>query len=345
MTTITKPLGDDEERMRRSAALWSLYGGLAVLVGKFAAYFVTESTAVFSDAMESTVNVATALFLVYSIRLAATPADRNHPYGHGKIEFFAVGVEGTLIVVAALSILYAAGNAFVFGSKIHTIDIGMGILVAFTLVNAVLGWHLVRVGERVGSMALRADGMHILTDVWTTLGVVVGLVAVRLTGLTVLDPIAATIVALNILRTGYTLAREAVGGLMDEADDDLLLSIIDRLEERRADWCIDVHSLRVWRSGALHHVDFHLTVPRYFDADQLHDADDQYKSDAFYPDRRDWDVIVHYDPCRPRHCAECKVDPCPRRAEAFKSREPLTLLAATREDESLDEGLPLGPKV
>ncbi|MDP6977379.1 MAG: cation diffusion facilitator family transporter [Myxococcota bacterium] len=345
MTTISKPLGDDEERARRTAALWSLYGGLAVLTGKFAAYFVTESTAVFSDAMESTVNVVAAMFLVYSIRLAATPADRNHPYGHGKIEFFAAGVEGTLIVVAALSILYTAGKDFLFGSRIHTIGVGMGILAVFTLVNAALGRHLVRVGERVGSMALRADGMHIITDVWTTVGVIIGLLAVRLTGLTVLDPIAATIVALNILRIGYSLAREAVGGLMDEANDDLLQSIIDRLEERRADWCIDVHSLRVWRSGALHHVDFHLTVPRYFDADQLHDADDQYKADAFYQDRDDWDVIVHYDPCRPRHCSECKVEPCPIRAEAFKSREPLTLLAATREDESLDEGVPLRSSV
>ncbi len=345
MTTISHALGAEAARARRSAARWSLYGGLAVMIGKFAAFFVTESTAVFSDAMESTVNVATALFLVYSIRLAAVPADRNHPYGHGKIEFFAAGVEGTLIVVAALSILYAAGNAFVFGSKIHTIDLGVGILVGFAAINGLLGWHLIRVGERVGSLALRADGKHIITDVWTTVGVVIGLIAVRLTGLTVLDPIAATAVALNILRTGYGLAREAVRGLMDEANDELLESIIDRLESNRPDWCIDVHSLRVWSSGNLHHVDFHITVPRYFDTEQLHESDEQYKWDAFYRDESGWDVIIHYDPCRPRHCAGCKVEPCRMRSEAFKAREPLSLLDATREDESLDEGLPLGPTV
>jgi len=345
MTTISKNLGEDADRARRAAANWSLYGGLAVMAGKFAAFFVTDSTAVFSDAMESGVNVAAALFLVYSIRLAATPADRNHPYGHGKIEFFAAGVEGTLIAVAALSILYAAGRAFVYGSQIHTIDLGLAILVAFTAVNGLLGWHLVRVGERVGSLALRADGMHILTDVWTTAGVVVGLVAVRLTGLTVLDPIAASLVALNILRTGYSLTREAVRGLMDEADDQLLERIIERLEQARKPWCIDIHSLRVWSSGALHHVDFHLTVPRYFDTERLHEADEDYKNDAFQHDEGGWDVIVHYDPCRPRHCAGCRVEPCSLRSEAFEAREPFSLLESTRADEDLDEGRPLGPTV
>lgn len=342
MTTITQNLSEEAARARRTAALLSLYGGLAVMAGKFGAWFLTDSTAVFSDAMESTVNVAAALFLVYSIRLAARPADRNHPYGHGKVEFFAAGVEGTLIVVAAISILYAAGRAFWFGPQVHTIDLGIAILVAFTVVNGLLGWHLIRVGDRVGSLALRADGMHLITDVWTTVGVVIGLLLVRFTGLTILDPIAATIVALNILRTGYGLAREAVAGLMDEADDALLGEIIERLERTRSDWCIDVHSLRVWRSGALHHVDFHMTVPRYYDTERIHEVDEEYKEEAFHRHDPGWDVIIHYDPCRPRHCAACTVEPCSVRSEPFVSRPALTLLDATREDESLDEGLPLG---
>jgi len=342
MTTISNKLDAPGEKARRRAALVALYGGIAVLLGKFVAYFVTESTAVLSDAMESTVNVAAALFLVYSIRFAATPADRNHPYGHGKIEFFAAGVEGTLIVVAALMILFAAGRAFVLGPSIHAIDLGMAILVVFSAINGLLGWHLLTVGKRVGSLALRADGMHLMTDVWTSVGVVVGLLAVRFTGWKILDPIAATVVAINILRTGYTLAREAIRGLMDEANDSLLQSIIDRLENTRKDWCIDVHTLRVWSSGALHHVDFHLTVPRYFDTEQLHEGDEAYKSDAFDPDEGIWDVIIHYDPCRPRHCSGCKTQACPVRSEAFVEREPLSLLEATRGDEDLDDGLPIG---
>lgn len=342
MTTISKSLSDEAEAARRWAAWLALYGGVLVLAGKTVAYAVTESTAVLSDALESIVNVVTALFLVYSIRLAARPADRNHPYGHGKIEFFAAGVEGTLIVVAALLILVAAGQAFWYGPKIHRIGLGMQILAGFTVVNGLIGWHLVRVGRRVDSLALRADGMHLLTDVLTTLGVLVGLLGVRLTGWKLLDPLAATMVALNVLRMGWQLSREAVRGLMDEADDSLLESIIEQLEACRKDCCIDIHSLRVWSSGALHHVDYHIAVPRYFDTEQLHELDENYKHDAFTGDDHGWDVIIHYDPCRPRHCPSCKMDPCPVRSEPFVAREPLTVIDATREDESLDEGAPLG---
>ena len=342
MTTISKSLSEEAETARGRAARLALYGGVLVLGGKMTAFAVTDSTAVLSDALESIVNVVTALFLVYSIRLAATPADRNHPYGHGKVEFFAAGVEGTLIVVAGLLILLAAGDAFWHGPRIHRIDLGMQILLGFTVVNGLIGWQLIRVGERVNSLALRADGMHLLTDVLTTVGVLIGLLGVRLTGWKILDPIAATIVALNILRTGIHLSRESVRGLMDEANDSLLELIIERLESTRRDSCIDLHSLRVWSSGALHHLDFHLTVPRYLDAESLHELDENYTHDAFAHDDHAWDVIIHYDPCRPRHCANCKMEPCPVRSEPFVTREPLTVFETTREDESLDEGTPLG---
>ncbi|MCH7866772.1 MAG: cation transporter [Myxococcales bacterium] len=341
MSTISKSLRGEAEKARSRAAMLSLYGGVLVLGGKAVAYVLTESTAVLSDALESIVNVVTALFLVYSIRLAATPADRNHPYGHGKIEFFAAGVEGTLIVVAATLILAAATQAFLHGSNIHSIDIGIALLLGFSAINAGIGWHLIRVGQRVNSIALRADGAHLLTDVLTTIGVLIGLLGVRVTGWTVLDPIAATIVGLNILRVGWKLSREAVRGLMDEADDSLLASIIEKLEKSRKDWCIDLHSLRSWSSGALHHVDFHLTVPRYFDTEKLHESEETYKRDSFADDQQAWDVIIHYDPCRPRHCDSCKVDPCPVRSAPFVSREPFDVINSTREDETLDEGIPL----
>jgi cation diffusion facilitator family transporter len=341
VTTISKQMGGDAESARRRAAFLALYGGVLVLGGKAIAYVVTDSTAVLSDALESTVNVATALFLVYSIRVAATPADRNHPYGHGKVEFFAAGVEGTLIVVAGVLILFAAMQAFWIGPTVHSIDVGVQILIAFTAINAIIGWHLIRVGRQVDSLALRADGMHLLTDVLTTVGIVIGLLGVYLTGWQLLDPIAATIVALNILRMGWQLAREAVRGLMDEANDELLKVIINRLEIARSSCCIDLHSLRVWSSGALHHVDYHLTVPRYYDTEQLHELDEQYKYDAFETEDQDFDVIIHYDPCRPRHCAGCKMDACPVRSEPFASRKPFDVDDCTREDETLDEGMPL----
>lgn len=342
MTTILRSLKNrEEEAARRNAAYLALYGGIAVLAGKTFAYFLTDSTAVLSDALESTVNVVTALFLVYSIRLSSAPADRDHPYGHGKIEFFAAGVEGTLIAVAAVLIMVAATYSLWYGPQVRQIDLGVQLLIGFSLVNAAIGWHLLRVGERVDSMALRADGLHLLTDVLTSVGVVVGLIAVRVTGIQILDPLMAILVAMNILRTGWKLSRTAIKGLMDEADDELLESITKRLEVARKDWCIDVHSLRTWSSGNLHHVDFHLTVPRYYDAERLHEVDEEYKADAFATDPRPWDAIIHYDPCRPRHCSTCPMSPCHTRSDEFKERVPLQIEDCTRTDESLDEGVPL----
>ena len=335
----------EEETARRRAAYLALYGGITVLAGKTLAYFLTDSTAVLSDALESTVNVVTALFLVYSIRLSSTPADRNHPYGHGKIEFFAAGVEGTLIAVAALLIMVAAAYSLWYGPKVHQIDLGIQLLIGFSLINGAIGWHLLRVGKRVHSLALHADGMHLMTDLLTTAGVVAGLIAVRVTGIQYLDPLAAILVAINILRTGWNLSRTAIKGLMDEADDDLLETITARLEAARKAWCIYVHSLRTWSSGNLHHVDFHLTVPRYYDAERMHEVDEDYKTEAFASDARPWDAIIHYDPCRPRHCSGCTVTPCPTRSSPFKERLPLSIEETTRTDESLDEGMPLNEEL
>jgi cation diffusion facilitator family transporter len=341
MTDHRISVEDQATDERRRAATISLYGGVVVLVGKAAAYSLTGSTAVLSDALESVVNVVAAAFLLYSIRLASTPADRNHPYGHGKIEFFSAGVEGTLIAFAAGLILFEAIGDIWRGPELHRLNEGMLVLAFFGAINAGIGLHLVRVGNRLGSLALRADGMHLLTDVITTLGVLIGLLAVKLTGWSYLDPIAAVIVALNILRVGWQLAREAVSGLMDEADEALLEQISVSLESQRKPWSIDIHTLRTWRSGATHHVDLHMTVPRYYDAERLHEVDEVLGVDLFEHSQLRGDMIVHFDPCRPRHCTSCAMEDCPVRSHAFEERAPYSVGLLTRIDEDLDEGRPL----
>jgi cation diffusion facilitator family transporter len=185
-------------------------------------------------------------------------------------------------------------------------------------------------------MALQADGHHVMTDVVTSVGVVVGLALVWLTGWKPLDPLVAIGVALNILRTGWALLRGAVGGLMDEADETFLEAAIRALEAERPDWMIDVHSLRAWRSGSIHHTDLHLCVPRYYDADRLHAIDDGIADAVLVATRRPGDVIVHFDPCRPHQCPGCAMPDCPVRAARFVQRAPLTLEHAVREDEPPD---------
>ncbi len=325
--------GSDVHRIR--AGWISLAVGSVVFAGKFLAFQLTGSAAVFSDAMESIVNVAAGALLLYSLVVALRPADRDHPYGHGKVEFFSAGAEGALIAVAALLIFYQATMELVRGPELRRLDLGLALVVALAGVNAALGAYLVRTGRRTHSLALVADGEHVLTDVVTTAGVVLGLLAVRITGIVWIDPLVALALALHILRSGWRLLRGAVGGLMFEADESLLAPVCDAFERDRDVSWIDVHSLRTWRSGAIQHSDLHLVVPRYHDADRLHEIGEDIRRVVLGATGRPGDVIVHFDPCRPRHCAGCAMEDCAVREKPLSHREPIRLDRAIRADEGL----------
>jgi cation diffusion facilitator family transporter len=315
--------------------------GVVVLGAKLVAWGLTGSAAVLSDALESVVNVVAGALLLFSLHLSIQPADRNHPYGHGKVEFFSAGVEGALIGIAALLIAVEATRQLVLGPHLRQLDLGLLLVTAATVANAVAGSWLIRVGRRVHSLALVADGRHLLTDVATSVGVIVGLTLVRVTGWALVDPLVALAVAVHILRTGWDLARQAVGGLMDEADPGLLGRMVAALEVDRASWLIDAHTLRAWRSGAVQHVDLHMVVPRYYDADRLHEIGENVEERLLAAAGVPGEAIAHFDPCRPRHCRGCAMEACPVRSAAFVGRRPLTLERATRSDETLDTGLPV----
>jgi len=337
------PPGTDA-RTRLRAGWLSLVVGCLVLGGKLAAWWLTGSAAVLSDALESIVNVLAAVLLIVSLYVAARPRDRDHPYGHGKVEFFSAGAEGTLIGVAAVAILVTAVRDLIRGPSLQRLDLGLVLVTLLTVANLLLGLYLLRLGRRTRSLALAADGTHLLTDVWTSVGVIAGLVAVRLTGYAPLDPLVAIAVALHILRTAFVLVRRAIGGLMDEADEELLEDLVGALEQaRRPEW-IDVHSMRSFRSGAIHHADMHLVVPRFLDVERLHAIDHDLRRAVRFgsdPEHPTGELLVHFDPCRPRHCRGCAFEPCPVRAEPLVAREPLEIERAIRGDESIDTGQPL----
>jgi cation diffusion facilitator family transporter len=326
---------------RLRAGRLALVTGVAVFAVKLGAWQLTGSAAVLSDALESIVNVVAGALLLYSLHVSVRPADDDHPYGHGKVEFFSAGVEGTLIGVAAVLIAGEAIHQLMAGPQLRQLDVGLALVTAATAANAAVGWHLIRVGRRAHSLALVADGRHLLTDVVTSVGVIVGLAAVWLTGWDVLDPLVALAVALHILRTGWQLVRQAVGGLMDEAEPGILRRMVDALERAREPWVIDAHSLRAWRSGHTQHVDLHVVVPRYFDADRLHGISEQIEDVLLAASGLPGEAIVHFDPCRPRHCVGCVVAPCPVRSAPFVARRPLDIERATRGDETLDTGAPV----
>ncbi len=316
--------------MRLRAGVLSLVIGSAIFLGKLLAWHLTGSTAVLSDALESIINVVAAALLLYSLIVAARPADRDHPYGHGMVEFFSAGFDGACIAGASILIVIESVRALLRGPQIENSDIGLVVLVVTGAANLALGSYLVRVGRREHSLALVADGRHVLADVTTSAGVLVGLVAVRITGLHVLDPHVAKAEAVTILVTGWRLVRQAVGGLMDEADLSRLEPIVEALERARAPAWIDVHTLRSWSSGHLLHVDLHLTVPRYFDVERVHAIDEEISRVLPRAVGVPCDVIVHFDPCRPRYCEGCDMGDCPVRGSAFLARVPFSLERAIR---------------
>ena len=301
-----------------------------MLIMKTSAYFLTHSAAIFSDALESVVHVVATTMAMYSVLLSARPADRTHPYGHGKIEFFSAGFEGAMIIIAAIAITYQAVSAIILGPQLQKLDVGILFTVAASFINLFLGTFLVRTGKNTNSLTLVADGKHVLTDSWTSFGVVAGLGLVLLTGWVILDPLVAIAVALNIIFSGYQLLRLSVGGLMDEADPatlEKILSII--LRDRTPEW-IDVHHLRVWRSGEIFHVDFHLTIPFYWNIDEAHAFQKEILNMIARELGPGSQVLIHLDPCVPPVCCTmCQVSPCAERQREFVSRREWTVLTLT----------------
>ncbi|MBM4254283.1 MAG: cation transporter [Deltaproteobacteria bacterium] len=314
--------------LRRRAILLSVCVGTALLIIKFLAAAFTGPAAILSDALESIINVVASVFAFYSITFSAQPPDRAHPYGHGKIESFSAGFEGALIILAALAILWKAIPAFFTPLPLVQLDIGILLIVGTTVANALLGWLLIRAGKRTGSLALTADGTHVLTDVYTSIGVVIGLGLVAATGWTILDPITACVVAVNIIISGVALIRQSVSHLLDTADEQVLQGIVDSLQHiRRPEW-IDLHHLRSWSSGTQHHIDFHLTLPRYWNLEQGHTAEAIISEWVVEHLGGQGEVLVHLDPCTSHHCRSCRLLECPVRDLPFRATLPWTVESA-----------------
>jgi cation diffusion facilitator family transporter len=332
-----------EESVRLRAGLISLVIGVGLLATKYVAYLLTGSTAVLSDALESIVNVVAALFALGSLVFAGKPADSDHPYGHGKIEYFSAVFEGGLIAFAAVGIIWYAVAELIRGPEIAKIEIGLLLTAGAGIVNAGLGWFLVTTGRRVQSLILVADGEHVLSDFWTSLGVVVGLGLVKLTGIAWLDPAVALLLGVNLAVTGVRLVRRAAGGLLDEEDAGLIASLVSAFNEKREPGIIRMHRLRAIRAGRYAHVDAHLIVPEYWTVDAAHDALDAFEKRVIERCKIEGEIVFHTDPCRRALCPACDVAECPIRLSAFTRCPPLTAEEARMTDETFwgPRGYPL----
>ena len=276
-------------------AAFSVAVGIVVLILKLGAWYVTGSVALYSDALESFVNVATALIALGAIYYGALPPDENHPYGHGKVEYFSVVLEGVFIVVAAISIFRSAYEGFLSPHPIHAAGQGLAINVVASLINGGWGLLLVRVGRKRGSPALTADGAHLLTDVATSAGVVIGLILTLATGWLILDSVLAAAVALNILWAGWRVIRVSIGGLMDEAVEPGKLERIRAIIARNADGAIEAHDLRTRAGGPATFIEFHLVVPGGMAVSAAHDICDVIER-ALRAEIDNASITIHVEP-------------------------------------------------
>ncbi|KEF35362.1 cadmium transporter [Deinococcus sp. RL] len=283
--------------MDRSAsiALGSVVVALFVLALKFLAYQVTGSVALYSDALESIINVAAAVAALIALRVSARPADATHPYGHSKAEYFSAVAEGVLIVLAALSIVREALPALQNPRTLEAPWDGLAINLGATVLNGLWAGVLLRTGRAARSPALLADGRHVLTDVATSVGVLGGVALAALTGVGWLDPALALLVAVNILWSGWQLVRESVGGLMDAGVDPQTEGRIRQLLSTHADGALEVHDLRTRHAGRLTFVEFHLVVPGTMTVQDAHAICDRLE-EALFAELPGVAVTIHVEP-------------------------------------------------
>ncbi|MCF1710885.1 cation diffusion facilitator family transporter [Tabrizicola sp. J26] len=251
-------------------ATGSIVVGLVVLGLKLLSWQMTGSIALFSDALESTVNVATAIAALIAIRVAARPADANHPYGHHKAEFFSAIIEGALIIVAALLILREAWHGFITPRVLDAPLSGIAVNMLASVINAAWCWILIRQGRRLRSPALVADGKHLLSDVISSVGVTIGVLLAIETGWPLLDPGMAAIVALNILWSGWKVMEESLSGLMDESVADDTLRKVRAAISTEAAGAVEAHDLRTRHAGQATFIEFHLVVPGALSVSEAH---------------------------------------------------------------------------
>ncbi len=289
-----------------------------IMAIKFVAYKVTMSNAVLSDALESLINIATSSFTLYSIYYSSKLRDHDHPYGHGKIEYLAVGFEGALIIGTGVYILFKSGYNLIHPNTLDNVDEGILLTAISGIAMYFIGTYMKRKGKELNSLPLIADGQHFHVDTLTSVGLIVGLGLYHLTGLAWIDPVLAIVLAIHIMMSGYKLTKESIDRLLDKADVVSIENITSSLQKNRhANW-IDVHNLRSQKFGHYLHVDCHLTLPFYLTLEKVHEEVKLLETELNRDFNHSVELFVHADPCNEElPCDICSVNNCAFRIKPF----------------------------
>jgi len=298
---------------------------ITLLIIKFAAYFLTHSVAILTDALESIVNVVAGLLGLYSLIVSARPRDADHPYGHGKVEFISSAVEGTLIVMAALLILYESIYAMIYPRELDKIDYGVILISATAVINYLMGAWCIKVGKNHTSYALIASGKHLQTDTYSTLGIIAGLIAIWFFKINWLDSAVAIFFGGVILYNGYKIVRQSIAGIMDETDQELLTKMVTVLNQNRRENWIDLHNVRIIKYGPVLHLDAHITIPWYLNVHEAHNEIDALASLVRREFGESLELYVHSDGCLDFSCEVCQKKECAVRKHPFQRKVEWTI--------------------
>lgn len=315
-------MGHNHEISQKNIQVQRFIVSVAVIlfIIKFTAYFLTSSIAILTDALESIVNIIAGSIGLYSLKIAAQPMDEDHPYGHGKAEFISALFEGMFISIAGVIIIYQSIVHLIYPPELSKLDIGIYLVLFSGIVNYFAGRIAITKGQKNGSIALEASGKHLISDAYSTLGIIIGLIALYFTNLIWIDSAVAIVFGLIIIVTGIKILRRSFSGIMDEADFDLLQDLVSLLEKHRKEDWIDLHNLRIIKNGNVLHVDSHLTVPWYYSVRDSHEIVEDIGKIANARFHHSIEMFIHSDGCETSQCQICMKSDCDKREQEFTNR-------------------------
>ncbi len=285
-----------------------------LMIIKFMAYYMTYSSAILTDALESIINVVASGFAFYAIYLASQPKDMNHPYGHGKIEFFSAGLEGVLIVLASIFIIFHSVQNFFNPQPLSDLKLGLGIIILGAVVNWFLGHYIEKEGVKFQSPTLIADGKHLKLDAQSGIILIIAVAIVVVSKSAWIDGVASVSFAIFMGWSGVKIIRKSIGGLMDETDQETLGKVVEILKNHKKEEWIDIHNLRIQHYGADLHIDCHITLPKYYNLEKVHANVHEFEEILGKEFEGNVEIFIHADPCLPECCHYCKVHDCPMRS-------------------------------
>ncbi|MFZ4058517.1 MAG: cation diffusion facilitator family transporter [Ferruginibacter sp.] len=294
--------------------------GVGLFIIKLVAWYLTGSVAILTDALESTVNVVAGFIGIYTLYVSAKPKDNDHPYGHGKAEFISAAIEGTLISVAGVIIIYEAINNLYEPHAVASLDYGIVLVASTAIINYIAGAICIKTGRKNNSLALIASGKHLQTDTYSTVGIIIGLILLYFLHYSWIDSVVAMVFAVFIMLTGYKIIRTSIAGIMDEADTEILNKLVVSLNEHKQPNWIDLHNLRIIKYGGTLHLDCHLTIPWYLNVHEAHDEIDALAKLAKDEFGQSLELFVHADGCLDFSCKICDKKGCAVRKFDFERK-------------------------